>query len=109
MIDTSRHFLNVTIIKRVIDALMYSKFSVLHWHITDDDSFPMESLSFPNISTYASFSTKERFTRTDIKEIVNFARVRGIRVIPEIDMPGHSRAIGMDPFFREIVTCFNRE
>jgi hexosaminidase len=56
MIDSSRHFLPVDAIKHTIDGLMYNKMSVLHWHITDEDSFPMVVASRPELSEYGKFS-----------------------------------------------------
>lgn len=56
MIDSSRHFLPIKSIKRTIDALMFNKMSVLHWHITDEDSFPMIVTSRPELSEYGKFS-----------------------------------------------------
>lgn len=56
MIDSSRHFLSLKYIKRTIDALMFNKMSILHWHITDEDSFPMIVTSRPELSQYGKFS-----------------------------------------------------
>lgn len=56
MIDSSRHFLPTEAIKHTIDALMYNKMSILHWHITDEDSFPMEIESRPDLAKYGKFS-----------------------------------------------------
>jgi hexosaminidase len=54
MIDTSRHYLPVTTIKRAIDSMLYSKLNVLHWHIIDEDSFPMEVPNVPELSEFGS-------------------------------------------------------
>lgn len=56
MIDTARHFLPVSTILRTIDALQYNKMNVLHWHITDDESFPLEMFSDPEITNTGAFS-----------------------------------------------------
>jgi len=79
MIDTSRHFMPIDAIKHQIDALMYNKMSILHWHIIDEDSFPMVVDSRPELSNYGKFSGT--YSKTEIKSIINYAKVRGVRVI----------------------------
>ncbi len=54
MIDSSRHYLPVKTIKKMIDGLMYNKMNVLHWHITDEDSFPMEISTIPELAETGS-------------------------------------------------------
>lgn len=88
MIDSSRHFLSTKAIKHTIDALMYNKMSVLHWHITDEDSFPMVVENRPELADYGKFSGT--YTRAEIKSIINYAKIRGVRVIPEFDTPAHT-------------------
>lgn len=92
MLDTGRHFLPLTSFQAVLDGMSYNKYNVLHWHITDDESFPIESTSFPNLANQGSFGADGRhvYSTEDVASIIEFARVRGIRVIPEFDMPGHS-------------------
>uniref|UniRef100_A0A7S3JN57 Beta-hexosaminidase n=1 Tax=Aureoumbra lagunensis TaxID=44058 RepID=A0A7S3JN57_9STRA len=90
LIDSGRHFLNVKTIKAMIDSMAYVKLNVLHWHLTEDQSFSMPSWQFPELSLNGSFSAKERYSHYDIKDIVQYAKLRGIRVIPEFDMPGHT-------------------
>eukprot|EP01084_Bolivina_argentea_P020345 37837_1 len=91
MIDTSRHYLSVAAIKNLIDSLAYAKFNVLHWHVTDSPSFPIESKLFPNLWNGA-YSNYERFTQSDVAAIVKYAKYRGIRVMPEFDIPGHAQS-----------------
>jgi hexosaminidase len=62
MIDSSRHFLPVRLIFETIDAMMYNKLNVLHWHIVDEDSFPLILDSHPEIARYASYSPEETYT-----------------------------------------------
>ena len=107
MIDSSRHFLQKSTIKRIIDGMMIAKLNVIHWHLSDDDSFPMELLKIPGFVEKTSFSAKEIYRAADIKEIVQYAKENGVRIIPEIDCPGHSRIVGMFPSLLNIVTCFN--
>lgn len=103
MIDTARHFMKIKMIKHVLDGMLFHKLNVLHWHITDTESFPIQLDSFPEITQYAVYSGKEVYSKEDVKEIVEYARYRGIRVIPEIDSPGHSYCWGFAPGTSEIV------
>ncbi|GLJ58201.1 hypothetical protein SUGI_1423300, partial [Cryptomeria japonica] len=94
LIDTSRHFQPLEIIKKVIDAMAYSKLNVLHWHIVDTQSFPLEIPSLPNLWNGA-YSPSERYTMKDAREIVGYAQMRGINVLAEIDVPGHAASWGI--------------
>ncbi|KAH7624918.1 putative Beta-hexosaminidase subunit beta [Nannochloris sp. 'desiccata'] len=94
LIDTARHFLPVSIIKSQIDAMEMSKLNVLHWHIVDDQSFPYQSEQLPELSGAGAFSSDTIYSAEDIDEIVHYARARGVRVIPEFDMPGHAASWG---------------
>ena len=90
MIDVSRHFQPVEVIKRNIDGLAAVKMNVLHLHLVDDHGFRVESKVYPALTEKAADS--EYFTQTQIKEIVQYAEDRGIRVMPEFDVPGHASA-----------------
>ena len=105
MIDTSRHYLPLETILRAIDSMLYSKLNVLHWHIVDEDSFPMEVPSVPELS--ASGSVGGLFSGADIKTVIDYARVRGIRVIPEIDSPAHTESWGRSEKYAEITLNCN--
>ena len=89
MIDTSRHFETVNTIKRLITSLAFSKINVLHWHMSDSQSFPFESKTHPKLWT-ASWSVQERYSQLDIADVIEFARMRGIRVMVEFDVSGVS-------------------
>ncbi|KAL5201981.1 hypothetical protein ABZP36_012933 [Zizania latifolia] len=93
LLDTSRHFLPVDVIKQVIDSMSYSKLNVLHWHIIDEQSFPLEVPSYPNLWK-GSYSKWERYTVEDAHDIVSYARKRGVHVMAEIDVPGHAESWG---------------
>ena len=90
MIDVSRHFQPIDVIKRNIDAMAAVKMNVLHLHLVDDHGFRVESKVYPQLHEKAS--NGEYFTQIEIKEIVRYAGDRGIRVVPEFDVPGHASA-----------------
>ncbi|GJM92330.1 hypothetical protein PR202_ga08793 [Eleusine coracana subsp. coracana] len=94
LIDTARHYLPVRIIKGVIDAMTYSKLNVLHWHIVDEQSFPIEIPSYPKLWN-GSYSYSERYTMSDAIDIVRYGEKRGVNVLAEIDVPGHARSWGV--------------
>lgn len=101
LLDTARHYIPVPLLKKNIDAMMYSKLNVFHWHIVDDQSFPLESKTYPNL-TEARFTPAHVYTQDDVKDIVEHARLRGIRVIPEFDSPGHVNSFGK--LFPKLIT-----
>lgn len=94
LIDTARHFLPLPVIKKVIDSMSYAKLNVLHWHIVDTQSFPLEMPSYPKLWDGA-YSPSERYTVADAAEIVSYAQKRGINVLAEIDVPGHALSWGV--------------
>jgi len=96
MIDTSRHYLPVPLIEeRLLDALEWNKINVLHWHLTDNQSWPYASEAYPELSEQGAYRACARapcvYRASDIRRIVEQARLRGIRVIVEVDLPGHSQ------------------
>ena len=91
MIDVSRHFMPVDVIKRNLDGMAAVKMNVLHMHLSDDQGFRLESKIYPEL--HESASDGSYFTHEEIKDIIEYASDRGIRVIPEIDVPGHATAL----------------
>lgn len=102
--DTSRNFYPVDVIKRTINGLAMSKMNSFHWHITDTQSFPMQVDSHPELARIGAYSLKKIYTAENIKEIVRFAKSRGIRVIPEFDAPAH---VGEGWQKKDLTTCLN--
>ena len=90
LVDTSRHFEPVETLKSLIDSLTYGKINVIHWHLVDQQSFPFDSKSRPLLSQKGAYSPQERYTELDVAEVVEFGRARGVRMMVEIDGPGHA-------------------
>jgi hexosaminidase len=90
MIDVSRHFIPLDILKRNLDGMAAVKMNVLHWHLSDDQGFRVESKKFPRLTGMGSDG--QYYTQPEVREFIAYAHDRGIRVVPEFDMPGHSRS-----------------
>lgn len=90
MIDCGRHFEPVEVIKRTLDGMAAVKLNVFHWHLTEDQGFRIESKVFPKLTGMGSDGLF--YTQDQAREIVAYARERGIRVVPEFDMPGHTKS-----------------
>ena len=88
MIDCGRHFEPIPVIERTLDGMAAVKLNVFHWHLTEDQGFRIESKVFPKLTGMGSDGLF--YTQEQAKEIVAYARARGIRVVPEFDMPGHT-------------------
>ncbi|KAK4579020.1 hypothetical protein RGQ29_028903 [Quercus rubra] len=93
LLDTSRHYFPIYVIKQIIESMSYAKLNVFHWHIIDEESFPLEVPAYPKLWK-GSYTKWERYTVEDAYEIVNFAKARGINVMAEIDIPGHAESWG---------------
>jgi hexosaminidase len=92
MIDSARHFETLASIRNIIDSLPYAKINVLHWHAVDSQSFPFEVKKYPSLRDAGAYSNVEKFTQLDIADIVEYARLRGVRVMVEFDVPGHAQS-----------------
>jgi len=88
LIDVSRHFETVEVLKRNLDAMAAVKLNVFHWHLTEDQGFRVESKKFPKLHQLGSDGNY--YTQDQIRDVIAYARDRGIRVMPEFDIPGHS-------------------
>lgn len=90
MIDSGRHFMPLDVIKRNIDGMAAVKLNVFHWHLSENQGFRIESKKFPKLQEMGSDGLY--YTQEQVRDVVAYARERGIRVVPEFDMPGHSTA-----------------
>jgi hexosaminidase len=90
LIDVARHWMPPAVIRRNLDAMAAVKLNVLHWHLTEDQGFRVESRRAPALHQQGSDGLF--YTQDEIREIVAYAADRGIRVMPEFDLPGHTTA-----------------
>jgi hexosaminidase len=90
MIDTGRHFMPLEVIRQNLDGMEAVKMNVFHWHLSEDQGFRVESKIFPLLQEKGSDGLY--YTQDQVRGIIKYARDRGIRVIPEFDMPGHATA-----------------
>ena len=104
MLDASRHIQSIDFVKKILDVMALLKLNTFHWHLTDDEGWRIESAKYPKLNRIGSYldslNSKERngyYTKQEIREILNYAESSYIKVIPEIEMPGHSRAV-MDSY-----------
>ena len=110
LFDICRHFFPMRTVKSVVDLLAYYKYNRLHLHLTEDQGFRMESERFPRLDSVGSFRTSTvkkhadnagadgvphggYYTKAELRELVRYAKARGIEIVPEIDMPGHALSI----------------
>ena len=98
-LDCSRHFMEKDFVKRYIDLLALYKMNVFHWHLTEDQGWRIEVKKYPKLTSVGAWRDDGKggkyggfYTQEDIKEVVQYATERGITVVPEIEMPGHSVA-----------------
>jgi hexosaminidase len=90
MIDVSRHFMPLDVLRRNLDGMAAVKLNVFHWHLSDNQGFRVESKKFPKLATMGSDGFY--YTQDQVRELIAYAAARGIRVVPEFDMPGHTTA-----------------
>ncbi len=102
MLDPARHFLPVNDVKFFIDQMSKFKYNVLQMHLTDDQGWRVEIKSHPKLTKVGAFRNKNGgnkgpdngfYTQEELKDVIAYAQERGIEIIPELDIPGHSAAI----------------
>jgi hexosaminidase len=90
MLDTGRHFMPLAVVYRTLDGMEAVKLNVFHWHLSDDQGFRVESRKYPLLQEKGSDGLF--YTQDEIRQVIAYARDRGIRVVPEFDMPAHTTA-----------------
>ncbi len=106
LLDCGRHLFSVKTIQKQIDLLALYKMNVLHWHLTEDQGWRIAIDAYPKLTEIGAFRQEKEgsryggfYTKAQIREIVQYAQKRGIEIIPEIELPGHSQAaIAAYPF-----------
>lgn len=109
LVDVCRHFFPVSMLYRLVDLMAYYKFNRLHLHLSDDQGFRFESERYPRLNSVGSWrkSTLKKhgaaaqdgtphggyYTKRELSELVAYAKVHGVEVVPELDMPGHAVAM----------------
>ena len=93
MLDSARHFIPTRDIKRLLDGMASAKLNTFHWHLTDDQGWRFESKLYPKLHEIGG--NGKYYTQKEIRSIVLYAHNLGIRVIPEIDLPGHASSIAV--------------
>ncbi|KAJ6837625.1 putative beta-hexosaminidase 2 [Iris pallida] len=105
LLDTSRNYYPVRDLLRTVDAMAANKLNVFHWHLTDAQSFPLELPSAPELAERGSYGPAMRYTPSDVAAVVDYAMSHGVRVVPEIDTPGHTGS--WTEAYPDIITCAN--
>lgn len=105
LLDTSRNYYPVGDILRTVDAMAANKLNVFHWHLTDSQSFPVVLPSAPELAERGSYGPGMRYTPSDVTAVVDYAMSHGVRVMPEIDTPGHTGS--WSEAYPDIITCAN--
>ena len=99
LLDCSRHFFEVDVIKKYIDLLTFYKMNVLHWHLTEDQGWRLAIDAYPKLTEISAWRTEPDgstyggyYTKVQVRELVEYAQKRHVTIIPEIELPGHSQA-----------------
>ncbi|XP_021183106.3 probable beta-hexosaminidase fdl [Helicoverpa armigera] len=112
LVDTARNFFPITELMMNIDAMAASKLNTFHWHISDSQAFPLHTNSIPELANYGAHTPGDVYTPDDVRTVVRRARLRGIRVLLEIDAPahvGHAWSWGPAAGLGDLVFCLEAE
>lgn len=90
LLDTARNFVPLDGLKRVLVGMGANKLNTLHWHVSDSQSFPLEVKAVPELARFGAYSAGMTYREEDVEEVVEFARLRGVRVVMEVDAPAHA-------------------
>ena len=95
MLDTARHYYSINALKRVLDGMEMLKLNVFHWHMVDAQSFPFQSTTYPLLAQRGSYDYPDAtYDTSDVQSLVDYGSERGIRIVPEFDMPAHTASWG---------------
>ncbi|KAG0286898.1 hypothetical protein BGZ97_007270, partial [Linnemannia gamsii] len=94
LVDTSRNYIGVPDIIRTLDAMAVVKLNVFHWHVLDQQTYPLVSKAFPDLTAKGAQTPEKIYTPQDVAAIIQHGAERGIRVLPEFDSPGHAASWG---------------
>ncbi|XP_045602908.2 chitooligosaccharidolytic beta-N-acetylglucosaminidase [Procambarus clarkii] len=89
LLDTARNYFSVKSLERTLDAMAANKLNTFHWHITDSQSFPLYLENLPKMAFFGAYSPRQIYRPADVRHLVEYGRVRGVRVLPEFSAPGH--------------------
>ncbi|KAI4466946.1 beta-hexosaminidase [Holotrichia oblita] len=112
MLDTSRNFISIPAIKKVINGMAANKLNVFHWHVSDSQSFPLEIPSVPQMHLYGAYQTDMVYTAQEVAELVEYSRLKGVRIVIEIDIPAHAGngwTWGPQEGLGELAVCVNAQ
>ncbi|CCG81792.1 Putative uncharacterized protein [Taphrina deformans PYCC 5710] len=104
-IDVARNFIPIHRLKRILDAMSWNKMNILHLHATDSQSWPLDIPSLPELSKKGAFECNMVYTAKDFQKLQQYANLRGIQVVTEIDLPGHTASI--HSAYPELITGYN--
>ncbi|KAG0216523.1 hypothetical protein BGX28_000037 [Mortierella sp. GBA30] len=107
LLDTSRHYFPVKDIIRTLDAMSIVKLNVFHWHVLDQQSYPLVSQGYPDLTAKGAESPGFVYTPQDVSLIIQYGEERGIRVVPEFDAPGHTASWGRA--YPNITVCLDAQ
>lgn len=110
MVDTARNFMSVKSIERVLQGMAANKLNVFHWHITDSQSFPLMAPRVPQLAKYGAYGPDLVYSAEEVRYLVRFANVRGIRIVMEVDTPAHAGngwTWGPSEGLGELAVCVN--
>jgi len=108
MVDVSRNFISIDKLKETVRAMGYNKMNVLHLHLSDTASFPLELVTQPNMTSYGAYDAGRYYSIAEVADFVSFAHSHGVMILPEIDMPAHVSAgwqWGSDAGLGEFTVC----
>jgi hexosaminidase len=104
-LDVSRNYFSVRDIERTIDACAYNKMNRFHLHVTDSQSWPLEIPALPELAAKGAYRPDFIYSVDDFRDIQRYAALRGVEVITEIDMPGHTSSIALS--YPDLIAAFN--